>query len=161
MLRLPDATAGGLSAVEAVLRARPDLTVAVGRLLDRAANIPGSSRRRVLAGLARLLPGVSSHARVRSSDFTPELSGRTEVAVPYRGNKTKSNLTETGYTFPSSQPIRSPSVTSRNSCRSRGCFRNFKIARRSACQTARDVIGWPLAVRMAATSLRERIACGL
>ncbi|MBA4189795.1 MAG: hypothetical protein C0467_17575 [Planctomycetaceae bacterium] len=64
VLRLPDVTAAGLDAVGAVIRARPDLAVAVGRVLDRAAGIPASSRRRrVLTAVARWLPGTPGHLK--------------------------------------------------------------------------------------------------
>lgn len=62
VIRLPAVTAAGLEAVDALIRSRAEFSIAVGRLLRRAAGIPRASRRRrVLAALAKWLPGAPGY----------------------------------------------------------------------------------------------------
>lgn len=91
VLRLPTVTAAGLEVVHAVLRARPDLSVMVGRIQDRAAAIPAASRRRrVLTALAKWLPGVPCSIRDQESWFGPNVV--RAVALATAGTATEAEV---------------------------------------------------------------------
>jgi hypothetical protein len=91
VIRLPALTAAGLEAAEAVVRVRPDLSVEVGRVLDRATCIPRPSRRRrVLVGLAKWLPGVPGHVRGQEQWFS--VRAVRDVAAATAGGATEADV---------------------------------------------------------------------
>ncbi len=91
VIRLPDMTADGLAIVDTVMRARPDLSVEVGRVLHRAAGIPHSSRRRrVLMGLAKWLRGVPGHVKGEEQWFSVRVV--RDVAASCAGGATEGEV---------------------------------------------------------------------